>query len=120
MTRSAGNYRKRAAAARLHNELRPIHFIKPRSFTSAIISLQVSNHYKIVMFGKLNFSGRSLPAVELLALRSQPSLVLRAKFAAELLRHSECLLASVNVKFQSYCETGIGFAMTKVDMDCGA
>jgi hypothetical protein len=33
---------KRAAAARLHNELRPIHFINRRGFTSAAINLQVS------------------------------------------------------------------------------
>ena len=32
---------KRAAAARLHNELRPIHFINRGGFTSAAISLQV-------------------------------------------------------------------------------
>ena len=32
---------KRAAAARLHNELRPIHFINRRGFTSAAINLQV-------------------------------------------------------------------------------
>jgi len=46
--------------------------------------------------------------------------MLREKFAAELLRQSECLLASVNVKFECYCDTGIGFAITKVDMSCGA
>ena len=41
-------------------------------------------------------------------------------FAAELLRQSECLLASVNVKFERYCDTGIDFAMIKVDMAWGA
>ncbi len=33
---------KEAAAARLHNELRPIHFINRGGFTSAAIGLQVS------------------------------------------------------------------------------
>ena len=71
------------------------------------------------MFSKLNFqgdpSGSRTVGVAFLA-----SLVLRAKFAAELLRNSECLLASVNVKFERYCDTGIGFAMIKVDMAWGA
>ena len=48
---------RRAAAARLHNELRPIHFINRGGFTSAVIQpAGLANHYKIVMFGKINFS----------------------------------------------------------------
>jgi hypothetical protein len=59
-----------AAAARLHNELRPIHFINRGGFTSAANGLQVSTkHYKIVMFSKINFQGDQ-EAVELLALYS--------------------------------------------------
>ena len=44
----------------------------------------------------------------------------REKFAAELLRQSECLLGGVNVKFEPYCDAGTGFAMIKVDMAWGA
>jgi hypothetical protein len=75
---------ERAAAARLHNELRPIHFINRGNFTSTAINLQVLiNNYKIVMFSKRNFQAtngsRSVGAMIL-------SVSLRIAGFAELLR----------------------------------
>jgi hypothetical protein len=75
-----------------------------------------SDHYKIVMFGKINFSGGDQQTVETVGVR----LVLRGECATELLRNSECLFASGELKFERYCDTCVGFAMTNVDMGCGA
>jgi hypothetical protein len=87
---------KREAAARLHNELRPIHFINHGSFTSAAINLQVqSKHYKIVMFSKINLQSDQ-QAVESLALFFQVYRVYRGRnFAAELLREYQFNYCSV-------------------------
>ena len=76
-----------------------------------------SDHYKIVMFGKINFQER--PTDSRNCWRSACACG-GGEFATELLRNSECPLGSLNVKFERYCDTGIGFAMTKIDMACGA
>ena len=96
---SADNYFKRAAAARLHNELRPIHFTNHGGFTSAAINLQVqAKHYKIVMFSKINLQSDQ-QAVESLALFFQVYRVYRVyrgrNFAAELLREYQFNYCSV-------------------------
>ena len=75
------------AAARLHNELRPIHFINRGGFTSAAIGLQVSTkHYKIVMLWQDKFSKPPTGSRTVGAVFLAFSLRCGREFAAELLR----------------------------------
>ena len=71
------------------------------------------------MFSKINFQGDQ-QAVESLAFVLKSSLVPRAKVRRRATPRFGMSPASVNVKFEPYCDAGTGFAMTKVDMAWGA
>jgi hypothetical protein len=80
--------------------LRPIHFINSGGFTSAGISLQVANHYKIVMFSKTNFQGNQHAVEPLALLFRSVALVPQAHFATELLREIRSVSRALAVKLE--------------------
>ena len=78
-----------------------------------------SDNYKIVMFGKINFQGDQ----QTVALFGALFLALACAAGAVRRRATPQFGMSPwepELKFERYCDTGIGFAMTKVDMACGA
>ncbi len=96
ITRSADNYCKRAAAARLHNELRPIHFITTEASLPRLSACRLSQSLQNCNVWQDKFLGR--PTVS----RTGGAVFKALACAAGRVRHratprdSECLLASVN------------------------